>query len=557
MSILQFIEIESYILLNQVLLFIVSSLSLYWGVSVYLQDKSKKTNILFLLVSIFFVFWPLFGYLSFFSFDSEQAIFWLRFAYAAVSLFVISFFYLFIYFLNEKGKHKATEKFVVIGGIGLILLSFLTNNIISNVSVVEVGIKPSFSWGAYIFYVYVLTVFLFIFQRLFVNYEEASKLKRKKIQYFFIGTGIFLILNIVFNILIPVLRESYDLHQFANYSPIFFIGFTAYAITKENLFNVRAALTTIFIGSIAILLSIDLLFFTPTVWMQTFKGFVLVSFLAFGRYLIKNIIGEIQRREELEKLSDELVDTNIKLKEANKKLRKLDKAKSEFISIASHQLRTPLTAIKGYLSMIAEGSYGEVPEKAKEKMESVLGSSERLIGLVNDLLNVSRIESGKIEMNFNKIDIEEFIKDSVKELQIVAEEEGLYLNYEVENGLTAAIDEERMRQVILNIIDNAIKYTADGGITITGKKQELKSGKDSALIKIKDTGEGMTQKDIDNIFDSFSRGSAGDLMHTEGAGLGLYIAKKFVDMHNGSIWIESEGKGKGTCFFIELPLKQN
>jgi signal transduction histidine kinase len=313
------------------------------------------------------------------------------------------------------------------------------------------------------------------------------------------------------------------------------------------------------VGFIAILLLVDLIAFTADIlYLKIFKSIILASFLYFGKILIRSVSREIERREELERLSDQVVETNVKLKDANEKLKKLDKAKSEFMSIASHQLRTPLTAIKGYLSMITEGSYGKISEKTKEKLEQVLQSTERLIKLVNDLLNVSRIESGKIEMDFKKVNLVNFIEDSIQELKIVAENKDLYLNFNkgTEESLEVEMDQQRIRQVILNIIDNAIKYTEEGGITITTKKQSIESGKDSVLITIKDTGEGMDKKEINNIFDSFSRGSAGDLMHTEGAGLGLYVAKKFIDMHNGLIWIESKGKGTGTKFLIELSITQ-
>ena len=233
-------------------------------------------------------------------------------------------------------------------------------------------------------------------------------------------------------------------------------------------------------------------------------------------------------------------------------LQRLDRAKSEFVSIASHQLRTPLTAIKGYISMILEGTYGKVPEKSVRPLENVSQSNERLIKLVNDLLNVSRIEAGKLEMNYEKVTIDEIVKSVFEELKNEAGKKKLYLKLEESKEALPKIfvDKDKFRQVILNLFDNAIRYTEKGGITV-----KLKAQSEKLKIEISDTGEGMNEEEIEKMFTSFSRGTAGTKLYTEGAGLGLYVAKKFVEMHQGKIWAESVGKGKGTTFYIELPIK--
>jgi len=238
----------------------------------------------------------------------------------------------------------------------------------------------------------------------------------------------------------------------------------------------------------------------------------------------------------------------IKLRE---EIEKISQAKTEFISITSHQLRTPLSAIKGYLSMILEGSYGQLPEKVKEKMENVFQSNERLIKLVNDILNVSKIEAGEIEMNWERVDLREIIKEVINELSIKAKEKNLYLNFEEPKEVPKVLlDSEKIRQVILNLIDNAIRYTQEGGVNV-----KLQMSKGKLQIVIADTGEGLTKEEKEKLFKRFSRGTAGTKFWTEGAGLGLYIVRRFVEMHNGKIWAESEGRGKGSTFFVELPIK--
>lgn len=260
--------------------------------------------------------------------------------------------------------------------------------------------------------------------------------------------------------------------------------------------------------------------------------------------------------EQVEDLSENLqqkVDEQTKeLKKAFEELKVLDKAKSEFISMASHQLRTPLSAIKGYISMLLEGSYGQLPEKAKEKLKNVFQSNERLIKIVNDLLNISKIELGRMELERQAVQLEELIQSSCEELKLEAEKRNLKLSFEKPKKPLPKIniDSLKIRQVILNLIDNAIRYTHQGEIKIEAKRKSS-----SILISIKDTGEGLTPEEGKRIFEGFTRGSAGINFFIEGAGLGLYVAKKFLELHDGKIWAESKGKGKGSTFYVELPIK--
>jgi len=249
----------------------------------------------------------------------------------------------------------------------------------------------------------------------------------------------------------------------------------------------------------------------------------------------------------------EKVDAQTKeLKSAYEELKVLDKAKSEFISLASHQLRTPLTAIKGYISMILEGSYGKLPGSASKPLNNVLGSAERLIRIVNDLLNISKIELGKMELNKTPANIEELITACYEEMEHTAESKGLKIIWNKPKSRLPEIEIDKLKisQVISNLIDNAIKYTQKGEV-------EIKAAKTDSVIRIsiKDTGEGLTEEELKMVFEGFTRGAAGIAYWIEGAGLGLYIAKKYVDLHHGKIWVESEGKGKGSAFYIELPIK--
>jgi signal transduction histidine kinase len=254
------------------------------------------------------------------------------------------------------------------------------------------------------------------------------------------------------------------------------------------------------------------------------------------------------------KLKKEVKKATKNLQAANERLRRMDKAKTDFLSIASHQLRTPLTVIKGYISMLLEYNFGKLGKKQEQALRKVFDSSERLIDLVENLLNVSRMQSGRMEYNFQKYRLEDMAQDVYDELKTVAEKKGLrfVLNTPSQPLPQVNIDPEKMRQVVMNLIDNAIKYTPAGHVTI-----DLNKTKQGVEFCVKDSGMGMTPEDIDNLFQKFSRNEKTDLVHTEGTGLGLYVAKKIVEAHGGKIWAESEGKGKGSKFCFTLPVKED
>jgi signal transduction histidine kinase len=383
------------------------------------------------------------------------------------------------------------------------------------------------------------------------KYSSLSQDEKLRAQYFIIGGIIFAASNLLANVTFPLFQGNFKYYWIGDYSMIVWIALTAYAIVRRELFGIKVVLTEILVGAIAIILLIQI-FVSQSTFEYIWKSGLLALFLFFGYLLIRSILGEINSRKKMEEMAFELSVANIKLAATYKSLEKVNKAKSEFISMASHQLRTPLSAVKGYISMLLEGSYGKVPPKIKEKMDNVFQSNERMIQLVNDLLNISRIELGKMELEKGKTSIEELIQSCYVEMKMTAERKGLNFIFEKPKFPLPEImvDALKIRQVILNLIDNAIKYTKKGKVTISAEKDDSR-----ILISVKDTGAGLTEKEQGVIFEGFTRGSAGITHFIEGTGLGLYIAKKYLELHRGKIWVESPGKEKGATFFVELPIE--
>ncbi|MBU0636850.1 MAG: ATP-binding protein [Patescibacteria group bacterium] len=240
------------------------------------------------------------------------------------------------------------------------------------------------------------------------------------------------------------------------------------------------------------------------------------------------------------------------LKKTNERLKKVDAAKSEFISIASHQLRTPLTIVKGYISMMLEGDFGKLIGAAIEPLEKVFQSNERLIQLVENLLNISRIESGRLRCNLVEVDLTKTVDSVVDELSMYAQKRNLRLEFKKSIQILpkVKIDEEKIRQVVMNLVDNAIKYTKQGNVTI---KIDLI---DKCIrFCVADSGMGIKPSDLPKLFEKFSRGDDTFLTHTEGIGIGLYVARIIIEEHHGKIWAESAGKDQGSKFCFELPIE--
>ena len=247
-----------------------------------------------------------------------------------------------------------------------------------------------------------------------------------------------------------------------------------------------------------------------------------------------------------------LNDINKELKYANEHLKDLDRAKSEFMSIASHQLRTPLSGIMGYLSMVLEGDYGKLSGEQKKIINDVFEASQRLIRLVNIFLNVTRIEAGRFVLNLQKVDITKVINDVIKELKPTANKKKIKLVLKKTRTQLPEItvDLDKIYDVILNLVDNAIKYSQKGKIEIQANIKD----KEFIKILIKDQGVGIDPEDAKKLFDKFVRGSGSARIQPDGSGLGLFIARRITEAHEGEIWVKSKGLGKGSTFHILLPL---
>lgn len=245
-------------------------------------------------------------------------------------------------------------------------------------------------------------------------------------------------------------------------------------------------------------------------------------------------------REEVQKATGEL-------RQANEHLKELDRLKDDFVSVASHELRTPMTAIKSYLWMALAGQGGPLSEKLKYYLQRSYSSVDRLIKLVNDMLNISRIDSGRLTLQIEKTDIIKVIREVVDDITPRSDELGIKIA--VENPVTVPevlVDPDKIKEVIYNLIGNSLKFTPrDGKITVSFDQED-----EQVYINIADTGSGIAPEDLSKLFQKFGilPGTYVTNQPTFGTGLGLYICKSIIEMHGGKITAKSEGKGKGAVF---------
>lgn len=233
-----------------------------------------------------------------------------------------------------------------------------------------------------------------------------------------------------------------------------------------------------------------------------------------------------------------------------RRLKEVDKMKDDFISIASHELKTPMAAIKGYLSMILEGVVGKVDPKTKEHVEKAFANVKRLDVLVNELLDVSRLEQGRIQFDMQPVDASKTITEVVDELKVKADEKKLKLEYQPlpEPRAKIFVDADRLAQILDNLVGNAIKYTFKGGIQIFHQLD-----KDYLKTIIKDTGVGMSPEDRKRLFEKFYRIQNEKTMDIPGTGLGLWITRELIHRMNGEIYVDSM-ENVGSQFTIVFPI---
>ncbi|MFA6963761.1 MAG: ATP-binding protein [Patescibacteria group bacterium] len=524
---------------------LVCILGIIIGYAVYRANKNKLDNKLFSIFAFITSAWIIVDFSLYLTQLSAYQTALNRFNLAVITAMVFFLAY-FVTIFPERIfpiKKWMVWLFASINS-GIIIITLFSNKIIRFAFMESYG--SNFESGSLfnLFAVNVSIVALYAVAILIIKYIKLGSEQKKQIKYMLYGIGLLSILNLIFNLLIPMLTHSFVYARFGTYSSLFFIIFTAYAILKTQLFDVKVIITEAAVVVINVISAIEV--FTSGSLSEGALRSVLLIVLASGSvWLVKSVKREIQQRKEIEKLAEEL-------KEANEHLKEVDKLKDDFLSMASHELNTPIAAIQGYLSMIlVEGLGGKIPDKARGFLNSVFESAKRLGNMVKDLLNVSRIESGRIHIIWEQKPIEDVINQAVTEVMSKALEAKHSLTFEKPKHKMPStwFDVTRITEVLINIIGNAIKYTDPGGKIVA----RVMNDDQKIVVSVQDNGRGIPKDKQTGVFEKFTQV---DVLkdQVKGTGLGMYISKKFIELQKGKIWFTSEGEGKGTTFFFTMPI---
>ncbi|MEA1936587.1 MAG: ATP-binding protein [Patescibacteria group bacterium] len=749
---------------NKILILLINFITIWLAIIVYNNDRKGELNKIFLGMMISMFLWVDFAYLA--RLVGQQApdlgLVFLKIAWSFSPFLFISFYFLIIFYLNKEKQYSVLNKVIFLSGLIIFLVTISTNLVIREMEFVGVDLAIIYGKGILPFFGIIFFFMCISLYLLFKEYTKCMSKKKVNIEYLLAGISIFYLANIIFGIIFPVFFKIVHLYWIGDYSAIFLLGFTAYAITKHELMGVKTLVTQVLIVIILIVLLVDLLILTDEITMQLLKSGVLVAFLYFSRGMVESVRKEKKARAKLEdtykkidryveklenvninlkeknedleallksddviagtldpkKIAQDVVDSipnnlrhlgykggvltlynknkktvstyaitesaivkkakkllgksfekhsesiktnnltiktiktkkmqtgskledfiaptvsvnickmiqklikaksfislpifssgrvigvlifigvkpekeitqrdreilfgfsshvgasienaelykktdsqmseleklNNSLKKANQKLKELLEVKNEFLHITSHQLRTPLTTIRGMISMWREGSFDNLSKKKKKEMlKDIYISAERLNNITNDMLDSLELEGGVFKFQFKQVSLEKAIEDSISVLKFNYDKKGLYLNFNTKGKNIPVIEAEPgyTRQIFMNLIDNACKYTDKGGVKIDIKK----SGK-NVEITVKDTGIGLSKKDQKTIFQKFTRSEEAMIKNVAGSGLGLFIVKKIVKAHHGKIEFYSEGEGKGSTVKVWLPIRQ-
>lgn len=515
------------------------------GTFIFLKNRTLISGIL-LGISVTFSLWLFLNLIVWTNIDSGLIMFaWSLFGILYTLIYVLSLYLVYVFIakkdLSLRGKALLMSLLIPVVFLAPAALNLQQFDLV-NCEAVE--------GTYYTFYYYFVGLLIFFWILLFaiIKYRKETDYDfKKQIVLFTAGIELFLLSFFLSGFLASYLVErglikDFGIEQYGIFGMTFFMGMLGYIIVKFKAFDIKLIGAQALVVAQFVLIG-SMLTVVTSLTNYILVGVTLVITLVVGWILIRSVRNEIERKEELQKISDSLAIANQRLKE-------LDTAKSEFISIASHQLRTPLTAIKGYISLLLEGSYGKMPAPIQDVLDKIYTINSRLVQLVEDLLNISRIEAGRIQYNFEPTQIEPLVAELVDMFAFTAKNKQLALKIHLPKKTLPklTIDPNKIKEVVSNLIDNALKYTKKGSVTVS-----VEAGESAARIIVSDTGIGIHPEEKEKLFEKFIRSKETTKLFVSGTGLGLYVGKNFVEAHGGKIWAESDGPGKGSRFIVELP----
>ncbi len=501
--------------------------NLIYGLIVYQRRKESTSNYTFLTFAISVALWS-FAMVAFRATHTvEAATSAVRILYVIAALIPLAFVAFALTFESNRKYRPLLYAALTIPTIVMAILAALPTGLIQSVRIIPgsetVIVFNQLLHGVYLVYVavYAFSVIVLIYNR----HRVSTGTSRSRLAYILIGTSVPWVIGMTTNLFLPFIHV-FGLNWVGQVSTFFSTTIITYGIFRSRLFDVRIVATELLTFGLCAIIFVEILI-SETFAIALLQTSVFILLVIFGRLLIRSINREIEQREEIERLSNE---------------------KSEFMTFASHEIRNPITAMRGYASLIVDGTVDHASPEVRAVARKILVEGNDVLNLISQYLNKSKLELGQITYDMAPFDIGSAVAVIAEGHKPHAEQKGLTLTVDIDptEQFTVTADEGKVKEVVGNLIDNSIKYTKEGGITLFLQRVDGK-----VRVVVSDTGVGIPAETLPKLFQKFSRADA-TKANLLGTGVGLYLAKMFIEAMGGRVWAESGGQGKGSKFIVEL-----
>ena len=448
--------ITQFALVSRILVFLINVTGISLIITVLIEDMKPVIKRIFILMNVFALIWVDLAFFARLYGHTEHSLLFIKIAWSITPMLFVLIYSFIVNFIGKAEKYKVLTVFSYAAGSAFLFVTLLSQLIVKD-TLFEGGIlKIEYGRLIWLYFAFVGTYTLINFYLLIKNYKSSSvgQAMKSRLKYLILGLSILFTANAIFNIIYPVFLGVFNLYEFGDYSTVVFMALVAYVIVRHKFFDVKVLGTSFFTSFLGSFLLVDAIIFSDN-WIQRLtKGMIVLFYIPFGVFLVRGVIQEVRQREKLQELT--------------KKLKETDKQKDEFISMAAHELRSPMTAIKGYVSMILEGDTGNISEKAKGYLTDAKSVTERSIRLVNNMLNVARIEEGRIAYQMEEVSLIKAVQDMYHSFGFEADRKGLSFKLSIPDGIRDVVhaDPDKIREVFGNLISNAIKFTEAGKVEV-------------------------------------------------------------------------------------------
>jgi signal transduction histidine kinase len=530
--------------LKTALLLVVALSIVVIGLTIYLKQRRNPAALAFVVFTLGVSFWALTNALFQLTDNHSLGIIAALASYYAGVCIALPFYSFSANFPIPLSIAKQKKLVGVLWAYGVVWGALIG---IPGITLVDVIYDPTgrivTGPGIY-FYAFSLAMFLIGGMiRLWRKRRQAVAIERRQINVILIGMAVSATFGMFFNLLLPILN-NYSLVWLGPDFALILVALMAYAMVRHRLFDLRILTTEIFTALLGLVMVVELLRSQTTLEISV-RAAIIVIYIYLARQMLNSVYEEIRAKEALRAVNDQLQTVNEELQE-------LINIKTDFIHAASHQLRTPLTAIRGLLTMEYEGDYDDAPLEERRRLQrNVLTSVERLTNIVNDLLRAAELEHG-MTGEAARGDIAPLVERAIETLRPNYTKKSIHLDYQppAQPLPRMMIRENYLEQVFMNLLDNAERYSPSGSSVTVRLVQE----NNAVIFSVTDRGLGFTEADKIKLFTKFGRADKAKAMQPNGSGLGLYIVKRIIEEHCGTVTAHSAGLNQGATFMVTLPI---